>query len=168
MFMMMGSSSAGGAVAAGFVGRLDLDVAHVDLLVHQQHGRPSALLAPVFRTGGLVDVHHLHLSAVVLGPLLAPLVDDGHEVALAVVLVALVWPVVVVPAVQHHSDQSILPRWLRVLDSFEPELVVDVLHEEDVVQEVVLDLHLAQLVDVCVSIGLRLMVWQKLGNRSSM
>ena len=142
------SSPAGGAVAAGLVGRLDLDVAHVDLLVHQQHRRPSAFLAPVLGTGGLVDVNYLYLCAVVLGPLLAALVDDGHEVALAVVLVALVGAVVVVAAVEDHSDQAVLAGGLGVLDGFEPELVVDVLHEEDVVEEVVLDLHLAQLVDV--------------------
>lgn len=45
--------------------------------------------------------------------------------------------------------------------------MVDILHEEDVIEEVVLDLHLAKLVDICITIELRLIVWQKFGNRSS-
>jgi hypothetical protein len=76
--------------------------------------------------------------------------------------------VVEVSLVQHHAHQSVLASRLRVLDCLKPELVVDVLHEEDVVQEVVLDFYLAQLVDIYVEGQIRLMVWQKLGKRSSM
>lgn len=158
----------GGAVAARLVGGFYLDVAHVYFLVHEEHGGPAALLAPVLGTGGLVDIDDFDLGAVVLEPLLAALVDDGHEVALAVVLVGVVGPVVVVAAVEDDPHEPVLAGGLGVLDGFEPELVVDVLVEEDVVEEVVLDFGFAELVDVWVGRGVRLMVWQKLGKRSSM
>jgi hypothetical protein len=44
----------------------------------------------------------------VLDPLLAALVDDCHEVALAAVLVGLVRPVIVSPLVENYSNQSVL------------------------------------------------------------
>lgn len=66
-------------------------------------------------------------------------------------LVGLAGTVVVVPPVQDYTHQTVLPRWLRVLYCLEPKLVVNVLHEQDVVQEVVLYLYFAQLVHISVT-----------------
>jgi len=97
-----------GPFSSGFVGRLHLDVAHVYFFVHEEHGSPPALLSPVLRIGGFVDSDRFHFSAMVLDPLLAALVDDCHEVALAAVLVGLVRPVIVSPLVENYSNQSVL------------------------------------------------------------
>ena len=88
-----------GPFSASFIRRFYLDVAHVNLFVHEEHGSPSPFLAPVFGTGGFIDRHDFHLSAMIFDPLLAALVDDGHEITLAAVLVGLFGTMVVCPFV---------------------------------------------------------------------
>lgn len=97
-----------GPFSSGFVRGLHLDVAHVYFFVHEEHGSPPALLSPVLRTGGFIDSDDLHFSAMVLGPLLASLVDNCHEIALAVVLVGLIRPVIICTLVENHSHESVL------------------------------------------------------------
>jgi hypothetical protein len=64
------------------------------------------------------------------------------------VLVLLLGTVVEVALVQHHPDQTVLPRGFRVLDGLEPELMVDVPVEEDVVEEVVLLFGVSQFIEI--------------------
>ena len=95
----------------------------------------------------------------VLEPLLAPAVDDGHEVAPAVVGVVGVGTVVEVALVEDQSDESVLAGGFGVLQGFEPELVVDLSLVEDVVEELVLDLDFAVKFAVCMGWILRLTDW---------
>lgn len=92
-----------GAFATCLIGRLYLYVAHVYFLVHEEHGCPSTLLPPILRIGSLIDSHGVHFCPVVLHPLPASLVDNSHEVSLAVVLVGLIWPVVICSLVEDNS-----------------------------------------------------------------
>jgi hypothetical protein len=94
--------------------RLNLDVKHVDLLIHEHHGRPLSWFAPVLGVGYLVDVYVMDVGMIVVDPFPASFVDKGHEIPLASLVIGMIvifiGPMIVIPFVHHHSDQSILPR----------------------------------------------------------
>lgn len=78
----------------------------------------------------------------IFGPFPASFVDDSHEIAFAIVLMGLVGSMIIVAFVKHNTYQSILTSRFGVLHSFEPEFVIDISVEENIVQKVIFEFHL--------------------------
>lgn len=86
---------------------LDLDVSHVDFLVHEQNWRPFTFFSPVLRVGGFIDVDQLNIGVMVSQPIPATFVEKSHEITFAVMLVFFVGTVIVVAFVKDDPSESI-------------------------------------------------------------
>ena len=110
----VGSSSAtsGMSVSSRLTDWLDLDVAHVDLLVHDEHGGPTLLLAPMFGAGGFKDIDYLYLCSVVFDPLFSSFVYYSHEISLRVISLILIWSMIIHSFMEDNPNDSVLASWL--------------------------------------------------------
>ena len=157
-----------GPVPSGLAWRFHLDVPHVYLLVHQQHGRPLPLLPPVLRFGRLVDINDCHLSTVVPDPIPPPLVHKSHEISPAVVLMVSIGSMVIIPLVKNDANQPKLPSRFRILQRLKPKFMINIPRKQDMIQIEIVHLVLPQLFITYIKKNILLTLYWYLGNLSSM
>jgi hypothetical protein len=166
------TTSTSGTITTWLIWLLNLNVTHVDLLVHHQHRRPSSLLTPVLRISSFIYINSLNFGSMILGPLFTPLINNRHKIASTSFLIRmfmmLMRTMIVSSLVENNTHKSILSCWLCILNRLEPKLMVDIFVEKNVIQKVVFYFNVGQLIDVYVNNGIRLMLLQKGGKRSSM
>ena len=128
----------------------NLHIPHVNLTVHEQNWSPFALDTPILLVHNFLDINIYDLSFFILDPPSTVQIGQSHKLAFAVVFMCRIWMMIVVPFVQDHSDQSVFPCGLCVLDWFEEEVVEYPHFIQNVVEEHISHLNISHLFDVYV------------------
>ena len=95
---------------------LHLHVFHHYLSVEQQYWSPTSFFPPIFRVCSLFYVHYLHICLMIFYPLFCFLINYGHKLSFAVMLVPLFGSMIIISSMIHCSNDSIITRGFWVFN----------------------------------------------------
>jgi len=145
---------------------LHLHVFHHYLSVEQQHWSPTSFFPPIFRVCSLFYVHYLHICLMIFYPLFCFLINYGHKLSFAVMLVPLFGSMIIISSMIHCSNDSIITRGFWVFNGFKEKFMKNILIEQNIIKKEILNfifIHIFNIwVDSLITVKLIFKGWKSI------